>query len=196
MQTLHDARAPDDARAGYGPVSRWNHWLVALGMIAALAAGLGVEHLPLEPETRRWLLGWHRSIGVTVLAVGLWRLGWRLTRGFPEPAGASSPAKDALARALHWTLIAATILMPLTGILMTILDGRAVVLAGPLAIPALAEIPWLAEGAEALHALVGTALVGLIGVHVAAALKHHFIDGDATLVRMTTGRQARGAFID
>jgi cytochrome b561 len=193
MQTLHQTRAPDGA---YGPVSRLNHWLVAVGMIAALAAGLGIEHLPLDPETRRWLLGWHRTIGVTVLAAGLWRLGWRLARGFPEPAGASSPAKEALARALHWTLIAATILMPLTGILMTIFDGRALVLAGALAIPAVAETAWLAEGAEAVHALVGTALVGLIGLHVAAALKHHFIDGDATLVRMITGRQARGAFVE
>jgi cytochrome b561 len=187
--------APEDG-ATSGPVSRLNHWAVAAGMLAALGAGLAIEHLPLDPETRRWLLGWHRSIGVAVLAVGMWRLVWRLKRGFPEPAGSTSLAQEALARALHWTLIAATILMPLTGILMTILDGRAVTLAGPLTIPAVAEIPWLASGAESLHALVGIALVGLIALHVAAALKHHFIDGDMTLVRMTSGRQGRDALAD
>jgi cytochrome b561 len=189
MQTSPDAAE----RTTYGPVSRINHWVVAFGMLAALGAGLAIAYLPLDPETRRSLLAWHRSVGVAVLAAGAWRLGWRLVRGFPEPAAPTSPRQEAAARALHWTLIATTILMPLSGILMTVLDGRAVGLAGSLTIPAVAEIPWLATAAESLHALVGTALVGLIGLHVAAALKHHLVDRDATLVRMTSGRREHGA---
>lgn len=192
MQTSPDAPEARAERAAYGPVSRVNHWVVAFGMLAALGAGLAIAYLPLEPETRGALLAWHRSIGVAVLAVGLWRLGWRLVRGFPAPAAPASRRQEAAARALHWTLIAATILMPLSGILMTVLDGRAVGLAGSLAIPAVAEVPRLAAAAESLHGLAGTALVGLIGLHVAAALKHHLVDRDATLVRMTRGRRAAG----
>ena len=142
MQTSPDAAE----RTTYGPVSRINHWVVAFGMLAALGAGLAIAYLPLDPETRRSLLDWHRSIGVAVLAAGVWRLGRRLVRGFPEPAAPTSPRQEAAARALHWTLIATTILMPVSGILMTVLDGRAVGLAGSLTIPAVAENPLARRG--------------------------------------------------
>jgi cytochrome b561 len=179
---------PDGDRTTFGAVSRLNHWAVALVMLAALAAGLGVEYVPLADEARGWLMGWHKAIGVIVLALGLWRLGWRLRRGFPAPAAPSSRRQETTARVLHWTLLATTVVMPLSGIAMTIFDGRAIDLVGSLAIPPATEIPWLAESAEAVHVLGGTLLVGLIGLHVAAALKHHFIDRDATLVRMVSGR--------
>jgi cytochrome b561 len=186
--SLVAVRTPDENRNTYGAVSRLNHWAVALVMLAALAAGLGVEYLPLADASRGWLMGWHKAIGVVVLALGLWRLTWRLRRGFPAPAAPAPRLREAAAHALHWTLLATTVLMPLSGIVMTVFDGRAIELVGSLAIPPATQIPWLAESAEAVHVLGGTLLVGLIGLHVAAALKHHFIDRDATLVRMVSGR--------
>ncbi|WP_299129732.1 cytochrome b [uncultured Amaricoccus sp.] len=172
---------------GYGTVARVNHWVVALAMMAALGAGLGLEYLPLEPATRGWLMGWHKTIGVVVLVAGLWRLGWRLRTGVPAAVAETPSWQVRMASASHRALLAASILMPLSGIVMTVFRGRSVDLAGPFSIPAMGNIGWLAGGANTVHALVGTLLVALIGLHVAAALKHHFIDRDQTLRRMVRG---------
>jgi cytochrome b561 len=77
--------------------------------------------------------------------------------------------------------------MPVTGILMTIYRGRPVESLG-LTIPAQAEWPWLAGVAGSLHSLGAIALLALVILHVGAALKHHVIEGDATLRRIIVGR--------
>lgn len=173
--------------AAYGPIARANHWIVALAMIAALGAGLGIEYLPLEPAARGWLMGWHKTIGVLVLVTGLWRLGWRMWTRVPAPAADAPRWQAHAAAASHWALLGASILMPLSGIVMTVFNGRSIDLAGPFVIPALERVEWVAGGANAVHALVGTLLVGLIALHVAAALKHQFVDRDGTLRRMALG---------
>lgn len=172
--------------AAYGPTSRALHWAVAALFLGALGIGLLFDVIP--REARAPWLEWHRALGVGVLLLGAWRLANRLRRGFP-PGDAPAPRwQEAAARATHWALLAVTLLMPATGILMGLARGRALDVWGLTLLPALPETPWLAAAAATVHEGLPWALVALIALHVGGALKHHLVDRDATLVRMTSGR--------
>ncbi|MBF0190206.1 MAG: cytochrome b [Magnetococcales bacterium] len=128
---------------------------------------------------------WHRSLGVVVFAVAWLRLGWRLGHPAP-PFPASSPAWERLAATwTHRMLYGLMILLPITGYLISTADGRGVAVFGWFELPALLEpdkerasrMGWVHLGAA-----VGFS--ALVGLHVAAAFKHHLIDRDGTLRRM------------
>lgn len=172
-----------DGADRYGCISRLNHWTLAALMIAMLLSGLALGYLPLAEAVAATLRDWHKALGVGVLALGLWRVGWRLVHGFPG-GGVRTPACQALAaKAAHGALLAAIVLMPLSGLAMTLFAGRPIEL-GVLTIPSGPELAWLAGLAREVHEIGGPALAGLVALHVAAALKHHLVDRDGTLRRM------------
>lgn len=172
----------------YDLMSRLNHWIIAIAMIGMLLFGLYLEYGGLEREARRPLLGIHRSIGVLVLLYGTWRVAWRLMNGFPQPAAHMPPWQVRASRAAHWSLLAGILLMPLSGICFTVFRGRDVDVFGWFSIPATAEALWIVSLSSVLHQYVGYGLCVIVLLHVGAALKHHFIDHDATLTRMISGQ--------
>jgi len=172
-------------RQSYGAVSRINHWLTAALFLGALALGLTMEYAPLERETKMTLMDPHKALGVSVLLYGIWRVGWRLVRGFPAPAGDDPKWQTVAAKAVHYALLAAIIAMPLSGIAMTVFNGRPLDIAGVTLLASPGKVEWIANAAHAVHGLAGKAAAILVALHLAAALKHHFIDRDATLRRMT-----------
>lgn len=187
------ARRWRDAPASYGRISRLNHWTLAALMTAMLLSGLALAYAPLGDAVSAMVRDWHKALGVVVLALGLWRVGWRIAHGFPE-GGAAAPAWQAwAAKAAHGALLAAIVVMPLSGLLMTLFAGRPIVM-GPLTIPGAPEIQWLAGLAREVHSIGGLALAGLVALHVSAALKHHLVDRDGTMGRMglrsTPGRRS------
>lgn len=182
--------AAPGARLGpvtHGPAARVNHWVVAAAFLGALGLGLAIGQLP--REARGALMDPHRALGVAVLLWGAWRLLLRLRTGFPDPVAPSPRWQDALSRTTHWALLAATVLIPLSGVLMGLARARALDVWGLTLLPALPETPWLASAA--VHEAAAPVLLALVALHVGAALKHHFWDRDATLVRMLTGRTER-----
>jgi len=175
----------------YDRVSRLNHWTLALVMIGMLMFGLYLEFAGLEREARRPLVGIHASFGVLVLVIGTWRVAWRILRGFPDTVSDGPRWQTVASRWVHWSLLAGILLMPLSGIGRTVFRGRAVDVFGWFSIPAAPEVRWLASLSSSVHYYVGFALCLLVAVHIAAALKHHFIDQDATLTRMVSGRSPK-----
>ena len=131
----------------------------------------GAARGALERATRGALLGWHKALGALILVYGLWRVGWRLWAGFPASAATMPPRQERAAKIVHWALLAAVVLVPLSGVVMTLLGGRPLDVLG-LVIPALGEIEWLHEGAELVHGLAGKAVVLLLVLHIGGALKH------------------------
>ena len=172
--------------AAYGPTSRALHWAVAALFLGTLGIGLLFDVIPRGARAPR--LDWHRAMGMGVLLLGARRLANRLGRGFPPDAAPAPRWQEAAARAGHWALLAVTLLMPLTGILMGLARGRALDMWGFTLLPAMPETPWLATAAGAVHEALPWALVALIALHVGGALKHHLVDRDATIKRMTHGR--------
>ena len=169
---------------GYGLISRLNHWAVALAMIGMLAFGLYLENAEIARADRGALMGLHKSLGALFLAFALWRVGYRLAQGFPASAAAMSPLLEFAAKAAHWGLLACILIMPLSGLLMSLYGGHAVDVFGLFAIDGFEKNASVSGAAGAAHGVVGKLAIALILLHIGAALKHHFIDRDATLRRM------------
>ena len=177
----------------YGSTSRINHWVIAVAMIAMLGFGLYLEFGGLEREAKGPLIGIHKAGGVLVLIFGLWRVTWRLFKGFPAPASTMPAWQLTASKLAHWMLLAGVIVMPVSGLVGSLFGGRDVSVFGLFTLPAQAKIEWLQSLSGGVHGLFGKALAVIVVIHVAAALKHHFVDKDPTLARMlssTTGGNA------
>jgi cytochrome b561 len=163
------------------------HWTIALIIIVQIPAGFIMHNLAFS-ELKYNMYQLHKSFGLIVLALSLVRLGWRLTHRAPALPSHLKRWERVLARFTHVAFYALIIGIPLTGWLM--------VSASPLGIDT--KIFWLipvphwpvpvGEGAESFwigtHELLAKLTIGLLVLHVAGALKHHFIDRDGVLLRM------------
>ena len=163
------------------------HWLLALAMIGMLAFGLILEDMA-KGETKSFLMWWHKGLGVAVLAFALWRLGWRLTQGFPVPMSKVPAWQEITEKITHWFLLLGTLFMPLSGIAMSLGKNRPIDVFGLFAIPAFGENEFLHEAGEVIHGLGGNLLIAAIILHVVGAVKHRIVDNDGTMERMA-GRE-------
>lgn len=169
----------------YGLVSILLHWLVALAVFGLFGLGLWMVGLDYYSGWYRTAPDLHKSIGIVLLLVMLGRLAWRFVSP-PPPAPASHGAATRLAsRAGHAFLYLALFGVMLSGYLISTADGRGIAVFGLFEVPAiLSGLPGQADVAGVVHEYLAWALVIFAGLHALAALKHHFIDRDATLVRM------------
>lgn len=172
-----------NTESGFGWAAKGLHWLTALAIAAMFAIAWWMDELPIG-LAKLQAYGWHKSLGMTILAVTVLRLVWRLANPQPKFLGPAGWQRLA-SQAAHGALYACLIAMPILGWLMSAAANTPVNVFGLVVLPnpigadkALAEL--LAEA----HETVGTVLLVLIGLHAAAALKHHLVDRDATLRRM------------
>lgn len=168
-----------------GRLSLGLHWGIGAGVLGLLAFGFWLQTVKGGPD-KTALVQIHKSVGVIVFAAALVRVVWRMREGFPAPAGPHAPWERRGAILLHVFLIAATLLMPLSGILRSLAYARPVSVFGWPVIPKLFEAKHetLYAVASNLHDGLALALSAALALHVAAALKHHWIDRDATLTRI------------
>jgi cytochrome b561 len=160
------------------------HWLIFILVASGFALALYMTELPLSPQKLRYI-SWHKWIGVTVFALALARVGWRLAHPAPPLADSIPPWQRSAANATHLLLYALIVAIPLSGWLMSSAAGVPTVYLGIIPLPnPLARDKELAELIRSVHALLNYTLLALVIVHVAAALKHHFIDRDDVLARM------------
>ncbi|MGD8701233.1 MAG: cytochrome b [Desulfosarcina sp.] len=176
-----------NTRDAYGWIARLLHWLVAALAIGMLLGGSVMAILP-SGSLKSFVIGIHKSTGVIILLTMIVRLVWRANNPVPRPLG-PNPLLNYVAHLLHITFYILLILQPLAGILMSQAYGYSVAVFGLFTLPPLV---WQSAALGAffgkVHTVVALMLVVTIVVHVAAALKHHFIDGDGTLMRMVKGR--------
>ncbi len=166
------------------------HWLAALLILAAIAMGVVMTELGMSPA-RLKLYNWHKWVGISLLALSVLRLLWRAL----NPPPASPPMarwQQAAATATHAGLYALFFGVPLLGWAYSSASGFPVVAFGVLPLPDLvAPDKSLAQSLQAWHANAALALGALVALHVAAALKHHFVDRDGMLWRMFPGSPQR-----
>lgn len=197
----------------YSAVAIVLHWAIAIAVLFMLPLGFIMHERAEHGDASQAVFAafqLHKSIGLTVLALTLVRLVWRLTHR-PPPLAAGMPAWERLvARATHWGFYVLTVAMPFTGWLY-VSAGWSVHTEQPLPVPThwfgLFEVPHLfglphagndvrqetAHAALTAHAVLALAAIGLAALHVAAALKHHFVNRDATLSQMVPGVRAPNA---
>jgi cytochrome b561 len=167
------------------------HWIAAALIVANLAFGLYMVDLPLSPAKLKYY-SWHKWAGVTIFLLSAARLLWRLAH--PAPALPSSmPAwQRTAANASHHVLYLLFFAVPLSGWLFSSAAGFQTVYFGALPIPdLLSKNQEVADILKIVHRYLNYTLAALVVVHVAAALKHHVVDGDDVLARMLPFLKAR-----
>ncbi|MDE1167108.1 MAG: cytochrome b [Pseudomonas sp.] len=174
----------------YGWVSIVLHWGVALAVFGLFALGLWMVDLGYYDPWRKAGPDLHKSIGLTLFFVMLLRVVWRFVSA-PPPAPANHSRFVRMAAKLgHAFLYLDLFLVMFAGYLISTADGVGIPVFGLFEVPALISgLPDQAETAGTVHLYLAWTLVIFAVLHGLAALKHHFIDRDATLVRMF-GRKA------
>ena len=159
------------------------HWLLALMILGAFGFGLYMTGLPFSPA-RLKLYNWHKWAGVTILALTVLRLLWRLSHRPPAPPAMPAWQQQAY-RATHGLMYALFFAVPLVGWAYSSAAGFPIVWFGVLPLPDFVPVDKaLAEAIKPWHERLAWTLIALVALHIAAALKHHFIDRDGLLSRM------------
>jgi cytochrome b561 len=178
--------------ARYSATAIGLHWLLGLALVALFGFGLYMTSLPFSPA-RLKLYNWHKWAGVTVLALSALRLLWRLTHrppALPAAVAGAMPRWQQIAHhGTHHLLYVLFFAVPLLGWAYSSAAGFPIVWFGALQLPDFVPVsPELAEALKPWHAYSAYALAALVVLHVAAALKHHWVDRDGLLARMMPAR--------
>lgn len=168
----------------YHGVSIAFHWLLALMILGSFSLGLYMVDLPFSPS-RLKLYNWHKWAGVTILALSAGRLLWRLTHRPPALPGSMPPWQRAASHVSHVAMYVFFFAVPLTGWAYSSAAGFPIVWFGVIPLPDFVpKDRELAEMLKPFHWISAYALATVVVVHIAAALKHHFVDRDDVLKRM------------
>ncbi|MBI3285600.1 MAG: cytochrome b [Burkholderiales bacterium] len=164
------------------------HWLVALLIVAAFALGTVMTDMRISPAKLQYY-SWHKWLGVTVLALVGLRLLSRLSGTAPAYPDSMPAWEKQAARGTHALLYLLMLAVPLSGYFYTLAAGYPVVYLGLFELPVLiGPHPELKHFLKTLHATLTYIMLALVILHVAAALKHYFIDQDGILQRMLPGK--------
>ncbi len=180
----------NDARWGAG--AQFLHWLMALLIIGLSAVGWRMTALPNSPDKIK-IYAFHKSVGLTLLVLVVLRLIWRVIDRRPSDPAAMPPWQVNAARFVHALLYVVMLAMPLSGWLFNSAANFPLQWFGLFSVPSLTHGADLAlKGfARAAHYWFFWVLAAAFTAHVAAALKHHFVDRDEVLVRMLPWRNPR-----
>ena len=207
MTAVETAIAPIDR---YTRVAILLHWVIALLIILQIGVGFWLADAFESTDQAARMMAFeqaqiHKSVGLTILGLSLLRLLWRLLNPAPPLPEDMSGFERAAATMSHVGFYALMILMPLSGWAMVSSSVEfasiPTVYFGAFEIPHLPMLPGLEAEAKAsvngaaheAHELLALGALALLALHVAAALKHHFVNGDGVLARMVPGVRPRGA---
>ena len=168
------------------------HWVLGLTILGLFGMGLYMTSLPFSPA-RLKLYNWHKWAGITLLALSVLRVLWRATHrppALPASIAHAMPAWQHWAHhGTHYVMYALFFLVPLIGWAYSSAAGFPIVVFGVLPLPDFVPVDKaLAELIKPFHELSAFALIGLAGLHIAAALKHQLVDKDGLIGRMLPGR--------
>ena len=171
----------------YGSVAQTLHWLVVGLLVLQFTLAKIAQHLPLGPD-KLGTLARHKSVGITILMLAILRLTWRLFNS-PPPLPPMPRWQAIASKASHTALYALLFAMPLTGWTMSSASNYPVSWFGLFQLPDLVGPDHdLKEALKDIHGLFFNILATIAGLHVAAALKHQFLDHNGLMFRMLPWR--------
>ncbi len=171
--------------SSYGLIAIVLHWLMAVAIIGLFVLGLWMVDLDYYHPWYVSAPDIHRGIGVLVFLMLLLRLLMRILNPPPGPVPGIKAWERRTSVLVHWLMYGLMLVVPVAGYLITTADGRSVDVFGWFQVPAtLTGIQHQEDVAGELHYLLAITLVALASLHTLAALKHHFLNRDATLRRM------------
>jgi cytochrome b561 len=189
----------------YTKTAKILHWLIALGIFGMFALGWYMSELPKEgpkqmaydlfdwgiytwtlseeASPRTFYFNLHKSIGITLLALIIVRIFWRITHKAPAMLASYKAWEKKLASGVHRLLYVLMLALPLSGLVMAVASKYGVKWFGLEFIGGLDNTP-LREVFKEAHEIIGVVILLIIILHILGALKHKFIDKDETLDRM------------
>jgi cytochrome b561 len=180
------SRIPPPQR--YGAVAQAFHWATAVLVLVAFIYGPGGSEQRVYSAARDFDRQLHETLGVTILAVVLLRLLWRLVDTRPDPPDIARWMEVA-SKAVQALLYALLVALPVTAVMGAWLEGHPLtLLAGARIPPFVAESHDLGRTIASIHGWLGDAVMWVAGLHASAALYHHFVFRDGVLRSMLPGR--------
>jgi len=180
----------------FGSISRIFHWLTALLILTSLPLGVIANQWPYDTAeslaTKAQLFSIHKTLGVAVFFVALFRIIWAFTQPRPAPLHPNRKLELRAAELVHWLLYASLVIVPLSGWI----HHAAVTGFAPILWPFGQDLPFVPKSeflgtiAGAAHWVFTKVLAAALLLHILGALKHHVVDRDATLRRMLRGEAA------
>lgn len=169
----------------FGCISIAIHWLVALTVYGMFALGLWMVTLGYYDVWYHRAPEIHKSIGVLLFAVMLFRICWRFISPPPKPLASYSRLTHISALSAHFILLVGLFGIIISGYFISTADGQPISVFGWFSVPAtLTGLTDQSTTAGKVHFYLAWAIIVLSILHGLAAFKHHIIDGDITLKRM------------
>ena len=168
----------------FGSLAKLFHWVMAVLIIGVLLVGLSLEEFENTPDFRT-IITYHKEFGILVIALAVLRLGWKVLDISPSlPDTMSDKAKKA-AKLGHCALYFLMFALPISGLMASSAAGYPVSMFGWFDLPMLLEQnKELSHDIKEFHELMANALIGLLVLHIGAALVHHFYYKDDILKKM------------
>jgi cytochrome b561 len=175
--------------AAWGAIAKSFHWSIATLIFIQFALGWVASSWRLSP-TKLELFVWHKSIGILILLLVVLRLLWRLVNPAPALPADTPPLERTAAHASHGLLYLLMLAMPLSGWVINSADKIPfrVFWLFPLP-PIVAPDKALAELAKQIHFILFILIAMTVAIHVAAALRHHYVKHNEILRRMLPQRR-------
>lgn len=168
----------------YNKTARVIHWVSALAIIGLFAVGLWMVDLNYYSQWYQKAPHWHKSVGILLAILTVVRLIWKSMTRSPQIEGTRFEVKAA--KSAHHLMYLLLFMLFFSGYLISTEDGRAISVFGWFNVPALGKLfENQADLSGSVHYYLACVLIGLAAIHALAALKHHFIDKDNTLRKMT-----------
>jgi len=169
----------------YGLVSKLLHWLIAALIVALLGIGCWMVDLSYYDPWYHDALSWHKSLGIILGLVVVFKLLWTLYDKPPAPQASLSGFERSASGIAHSILRWGMLIIPITGFLVSASEGAAVDIFDWFSVPAFIQVnDGVRDFSINIHYYFAYALLGLVVLHAAAAIKHQFIDKKGTLKRM------------
>lgn len=171
---------------GYSKGSKFFHWLIAIIVISMLSGSFFLGDLPDQYQPSAYMI--HKSFGLTVLFLVLARFFWIQYTGKPALPQTVPVWQKILSRTVQYSLYVFLICMPICGWVMSVAADRVPSYFGlfQMSLPIKANKA-LSEFMNQSHKTIAWILIALIVLHIAGAIKHHYIDKDNVLKRMLPG---------
>jgi cytochrome b561 len=181
--TVHSSEALDS----YGFVARVLHWIVFALFAAQMVVAWTMPHIH-KGSPQEGLVDWHLSLGAALMFFVLVRIVWRIRHPVP-PAPTLSKWERIASRIVHELLYIMLLVIPVLGWASASFFGFKIHLFGFIPIPAIADntVQWAHTAGDIHKAVTTYGMLGLIGLHMLAALWHYFVRKDRVLQRMLPG---------
>ena len=175
-----------NSKNAYGWVTRFLHWGMALAIFSMFGLGIWMRGLDYYSPYYKTAPDLHKSVGLVLLGLLVVRFIWRQINAVPSDDHLSWVERIA-SHLTHLAFYAVLLIIMLSGYLISTADGRGIEVFGLFEVPSIYQQRGLEDTAGFIHEWLAWGVMALAAIHVAAALKHHFLDKDVTLTRMLRG---------